>query len=483
MRAIRTFAILGIAALYLAGCQQEQAAQPAPPPPEVTVTQPVRKQIVQWDRYTGRLAAVQLVEVRPRVSGYLKSIHFDEGQMVKQGDLLFVIDPRPFEAALNSVTAQLEEAQAKVEQAKSIFGQRQAELKQAEAALDLAKKRLERSDVLLKRNAVSPEEGDIRESEYLQAQADVAASQANLAAAKAGISTAEAAVETAQAAIENARLDLSYTQLRAPISGRVSKWQVTEGNLVSGGSGQSTLLTTIVSTDPIHCYFDADEQAVLKYTRLAEQGKRQSSREVKNPVYLSLADEKGFPHKGHMDFVDNRLDPNTGTMRARAIFSNPDNVLTPGMFAQIRIPGTAPHEAILIPDEAIATDQSEKFVYAIDDKGVAKRIPVTVGETVDGLRVVESGLTGSETIVTHGLQLVRDGATVTTKVEQVVAVDDGLPDNYSPVPEIEWLSSRANISGNATEQQRQSWMPVTITKKYVDQPHAADTRIGSPNSL
>jgi RND family efflux transporter MFP subunit len=223
---------------------------------------------------------------------------------------------------------------------------------------------------------------------------------------------------------------------------------VTEGNLINGGTIQSTLLTTIVSLDPIHVYFDADEQAFLKYTRLAMEGKRQSSREVKNPVYFALADERsGYPHKGHMDFVDNRMDPNTGTMRGRAIFRNADLALTPGLFARLRLPGSAPYEAVLAPDSAIGSDQSVKYVLIVDAENKVRRQPVEIGPMSHGLRVVRSGLDGSERIVLRGLQRVRPGMQVTPIVEGIKSNgDNGLPDSYTPVPKEEWIALKGSAA-------------------------------------
>jgi RND family efflux transporter MFP subunit len=246
---------------------------------------------------------------------------------------------------------------------------------------------------------------------------------------------------------------LEYTRVIAPIAGRVSHRDATEGNLISGGTSQSTLLTTIVSLDPIHVYFDADEQAFLKYTRLAMEGKRQSSREVKNPVYIALADEKkGYPHKGHMDFVDNRLDPNTGTMRGRAIFRNADLSLTPGLFARLRLPGSAPYEAVLAPDSAIGSDQSVKYVLIVDAENKVRRQQVEIGPMSHGLRVVRSGLNGSERIVLRGLQRVRPGIQVTPIVEPIKSKgDNGLPDSYMPVPKEEWISMKPTSRGFAPQ--------------------------------
>ena len=283
--------LVSICVLLVSGCNRELTAQGASTQhvsPEVTVSQPLRKTIVEWDEYTARLQAVESVEVRARVSGYLESIHFKEGSIVKEDDLLFVIDPRPLKAELKRLEAEVKQAQADEENARAQF---------------------RRAQRLRTSKTISEEEYQIRRTTSLTATADV---------------------QSALAALEAARLNLEFTQVRAPISGRISRHFVTEGNLVLGGTGQTTLLTRIVSLDPIHAYFEASERAYLKYVRLSRSGKRPSSREVSNPVYLRLADEEGFPHRGHMDFVDNLLDPNTGTMTGRAIFPNPDRLLTPG---------------------------------------------------------------------------------------------------------------------------------------------------------
>jgi len=319
-----TFVLAGLA-LLLVGCERPQAA-PAPAPPKVTVSRPVVREVIEWDEYTGRLVAVESVEIRARVSGYLQSIHFNDGAIVKKGHLLFVIDPRPYQADLDRAAA---------------------ELRLANARLELAK------------------------SDYARAQ----------------------------------RL--------LPISGRISRKLVTEGNLINGGTAQSTLLTTIVSLDPIHCYIEADERAYLKYVRLSREGKRPSSREVRNPAYLALADETGFPHKGYIDFVDNRLDPNTGTMTGRAIFPNPDLTLTPGLFARVRIPGSGNYEALMVPDEAIGTDLSQKFVFVVNDQSIAEYRAVQLGPVINGLRVIREGLKPEDWVIVKGIQRARTG----TKVE------------------------------------------------------------------
>lgn len=408
---------------------------------KVFVAEPVVKEIVEWDEYVGRFEAVELVDVRARVSGYLMSIHFNEGDLVREQQLLFVIDPRPYQAALNQANADLNEAKATVKQSDASLLQIQAQRRESVARLDLARVRAERARALSERNVISAEERDMRETALVQATADVDANTAQVEAAQAAIATSNARVDTAQATVELAELNLEYTKVRSPIAGRVSSRFVTVGNLISGGTAESTLLTNIVSLDPIHCVFDADEQAFLKYTRLAKEGSRRSSRDVKNPVYVALADEtNGYPHIGHMDFVDNRLDPNTGTMRGRAIFRNPDRVLTPGLFARLRLPGSGVYQAVLIPDSAIGSDQAEKFVLVVEPGNKVRRQSVKLGPRSHGLRIVREGLKGNEQIIVRGIQRIRPGIEVTTEVETLKATDnEGLPDSYEPVPEDKWI--------------------------------------------
>lgn len=446
MKQILICAVLLLATMTLTGgCSQDSASSvpPPQPPAKVTITKPVVLPIVEWDQYTGRLDAIDSVEVRSRVSGYLQSTHFDEGQIVNAGDLLAIIDPRPFEAELSAAKSGIQEANARLAESRSMLRQAQAEQADAEAKLALANSRVDRTRNLVQSRAMSDEELDVRRSEKLQATAALEAAKAQIETAKAGIATAIAAIESAKAVVEAAQLNVQYTQIRAPINGRISRRMVTPGNLISGGSALSTLLTTIVSTNPIHCYFDANEQAFLKYARLSREGKRESSRDVKNPVYMRLIDENGFPHLGHMDFVDNQIDPNTGTMRGRAIFPNDDSTLTPGLFAEVRLPGSGRYDAVLIPDSAVGSDQSEKFVYVVDTENKIIRKPIELGPIAKGLRVIRSGLDGSESIVTRGLQRIFPGSIVEPTSEEInVAKDGDLPDDYQPVPPERWLSRR-----------------------------------------
>ncbi len=350
----------------IAACGKHEA--PPAPPPTVTVAHPLVQSVVEWDEYTARLSAVQSVEVRARVSGYLQSINFADGAVVSAGNLLFVIDPRPYEAVLARTRADQE---------------------LAEARLDLARKDLVRAEFLVKSRAISKEEADTR---------------------TAAVRQAEASLMGARAAVAAAALDVEFTRVTAPISGRASRHLVTEGNLiVGGGTSNATLLTSIVTLDPLYAYFEVDEQAYLKYSRLNLSGQRPSSREVQNPVEIGAADEATFPHQGWMDFVDNQLDPSTGTMQGRAIVPNHDLLLSPGQFVRLRLAGSGKYEAVLIPDEAIATDQAQRFVWVLDAENKAQYRTIEIGPRYEGKRIVRDGLTGEDRIVIAGLQRVRPG--------------------------------------------------------------------------
>tara|TARA_A100001391_G_scaffold196459_1_gene175044 strand:+ start:250 stop:1575 length:1326 start_codon:yes stop_codon:yes gene_type:complete len=427
--------------LAVVGCSRTAPQGAAPPPmPEVTVAKPIVKKIVEWDSYSGRLEPIEFVEVRSRVGGYLQSIHFEEGEIVNKGDLLFVIDPRPFDAELKSMEAAMSQANAQLLQAQAGVAEAEAQQLQTDAAVKLADTRLKRARTLMSRDATSQDELDQREAEFDQANANQAASHAKVNSAKAMIDAAQAAIESASAGLEAAKLNVTYSKIIAPITGRISSNFVDQGNLVSGGtSATATLLTTITSVEPIYCTFDVNEQEVLKYIRLAASGKRGSSREVRNPIYLGLVDEQGFPHQGHIDFVDNRFDPATATMRARGIFPNKNQVLFPGMFSRIRIPGSAPYEAVLIPDSAIGTDQASQFVFIVVD-GLIERKQVELGPLVHGLRVVREGLSGDESLVIEGLLKARPELQVKVDQQEIEVIEDGLPDEYDPVPKEEWLS-------------------------------------------
>lgn len=356
-------------ALVLGGCDSKPAADAAPLPSPVTVARPIEKTITEWDEYTGRFAAVETVEVRARVSGLIESIHFKEGQVVKQGDLLFVIDPRPYAFALEQVKADVERAKAKLEIA-SLDVQRAAPLR--------------RSQVVTER------EFDMRRTTERDAAAQVA---------------------SLKAAAKQAQLNLEWSQVRAPITGRISDKRVDAGNLIAGGQTGATLLTVIVSIDPIHFVFDGSEADFLRYLRLSAAGARPLSRDVQNPVAVRLADESDYKHQGRMNFVDNALNPRTGTIRARAVFDNKDGLLTPGHFGRLRLFG-GEHSALLVPDSAISSDQSRRILFAVAEDGTVGVKLVELGPMVDGLRVIRSGLAPTDRIIIDGLQRARPGQKV-----------------------------------------------------------------------
>ena len=369
--------LLLLAALVLAGCDGKPAAS-SPPPPSVTVARPLHKTIAEWDEYTGRFVAIETVEIRARVSGFIDTVHFKEGQIVKQGDLLFVIDPRPYRIT--------------VEQAK-------ADVDRAKAKLEIATLDVQRATPLVRSQTLTEREFDTRRSIERDAAAQVASSEA---------------------ALQQAQLNLEWTEVRAPISGRISDKRVDAGNLISGGQAGATLLTVIVSIDPIHFIFDGSEADFLRYLRLAAAGARPSSRDVQNPVSVRLADEPDFSHHGRMDFVDNTVNPKTGTIRGRAVFDNKNGLLTPGFFGRLRLFG-GEHEALLIPDSAIASDQASKIVFTVAGDGMVASQRVELGPIVDGLRVVRLGLKPTDRIVIEGLQRARPGQKVTPEDGKIEA--------------------------------------------------------------
>ena len=362
---------LGLAGISLAALTLNSRAddKPAAAPPLQTVTvAPVpEREISEWDEFTGRLEAVDQVEIRPRVSGYIKRVTFTEGREVKKGEVLFEIDPRPYQAEL---------------------ARAEAELERAKSAASLAASDVQRAQTLVKAQAISREEYDSRTSAEAQGGA--------------GVKAAEAAVQTA-------RLNLEWTRVRSPINGRVSNALVTSGNLVEAGP-PATLLTTVVSLDPMYVYFDSDEQTYLRYAGRARHGS--NWRTAKLPVYLGLANEDGFPHEGQLDFVDNQIDPNTGTIRTRAVFSNKSRALTPGLFARVKLVGDHKRKALLVRDAAIGTDQDRKFVLVVGQGDTLAYRPVVPGRLVDGLRIIDSGLQPGEHVVVNGLMRVRPGMKV-----------------------------------------------------------------------
>lgn len=373
---IAAFVALGLSTAGF-GCAGAPPSRPSAP--AVTVASVPDREITEWDDFTGRLEAVEAVEIRPRVSGYIRRVVFAEGKEVRKGDILFEIDPRPYEADL---------------------ARAEAELEQARAAQALAARDAERAQRLVQVQAISREEFDGRTTAVTQGAA---------------------AVRAAEAAVVTLRLNLEWTVVRSPISGRVSRAEVTEGNLVQAGPPTATLLTTVVSLDPIYVSFDSDEQTYLKYSAQARAGSGPNSRGVRTPVLLGLANEDGlFPHEGYVDFVDNQLNPQTGTIRVRAVFSNKDRFFTPGLFARIRLEGRRQHHATLVLDKAVGTDQDKKFVLVLNADSTVDYRSVRLGSLVDGYRVVTSGLASGERIVINGLQRVRPGMKVAPTVAAMV---------------------------------------------------------------
>lgn len=342
------------------------AAQGPPPnaPPPITVAKPVVKDIREWDEFIGRFEAVAEVEVRARVSGYLDKVHFRDGAIVKAGDLLFTIDQRPYRAALQEADATLASAKARV---------------------DYAAADIERAEALRRSGNIPEQVFDQRRQALLTARADF---------------------DRAQAALNRARLDMEFTEIRAPLTGRVSRKLLSEGNLVTANQ---TVLTNIVSLDPIHFYFDVDERSYLAYTQMALDGTRPSSRTTANEVYVALSNEREPTRRGRMDFVDNRLDAATGTMRGRAVFDNKDLALTPGLFGRLRLIGSGVYRGVLLPEEAIGADQDRRVVYVVGEGDKLVMRPVRLGPRIDGYRVIREGLKGDDTVVVAGLVRVRPG--------------------------------------------------------------------------
>lgn len=388
---IRSFlaaAALFVLAVSLSGCGEDdkaKAAQAAPPAPQVTVSKPTKKLVSDSDEYVGRFVAMDYVEVRARVSGYLDQIHFADGQLVKKGESLFTIDRRPFEASLD---------------------QSKAAIAQAEANLAFADSDLARGESLQRGTVISQQTLDQRTQAKRVAQANVTAQKA---------------------ATRSAELDLQFTELTAPVSGRIGDRRVSTGNLVTGNT---TLLATIASVDPIRFEFTMDEASYLRYTRAATAAAGDSAnRGLKLPVKLKLIDEKNFTHEGKIDFVDNAIDQSSGTIRGRAEFPNPDGRLTPGMFGRIQLATSAPAEALLVPDNAIATEQVRKFVYTVNAENVANPKYVELGPLVDGLRVITAGLDPNDTIVVNGLMRVRPGVKVTPQQASEAKTAENAPAN------------------------------------------------------
>ncbi|MCC2607398.1 efflux RND transporter periplasmic adaptor subunit [Planctobacterium marinum] len=354
-------------AAVVSACGTHAQENTAPPAPSVSVAEVIEHRLTEWDEFTGRLEAPQNVELRPRVSGYIDIVAFEEGDIVTAGEPLFFIENKPFKAEVRRLEAELMNAHA-----------------QKELAISEAK----RAENLLAKNAISEEIADSRRAQLKQATARVS---------------------SVDAALELARLNLSYTRVEAPISGRVSRATFTKGNYVTAGQ---SVLTNLASTDKVYAYFDADEQTYLHYVKLAREGSRPSSREHENLVLMGLASDKDYPYQGHIDFLDNRVNPSSGTIRGRAVFDN-DGQFIPGLFARLKLVGSASYNGILIDDKAIGTDLSNKFVLVLDNDNKVQYRAVTLGEKVNGLRIIKSGLQAGERIVVNGLQRVRPGSAVT----------------------------------------------------------------------
>ena len=356
---------LGASAAVISGCGHGGAQQQQMPPTAVTVAPVEQKELVEWREFTGRTEPVAAVEIRPRASGYIQEVRFQSGQLVKKGDVLFVIDPRPNQAALD----------------------------QRQAVYDQAKSEADRTEKLLQSNAISAEEAGARKARY----------------------------EEAKANLDLAKLDLDYTQVKSPIDGRVSRALLTEGNYVSGTAGGASLLTTVVSVNPVYVYADVDEDTLLKFNRLADTKKLETNEAGKIPVQLQLADESEFPHQGYIESFDNQLNPNTGSILLRAVFQNDDSRIVPGLFARIRVPLSERHAALLVDERAIGTDQANKFVLTLTTSNTVAYRPVQLGPLVEGRRIIRSGLEAGEKIIVNGLARVRPGSPVTPEMEPATA--------------------------------------------------------------
>ena len=368
-RFIAPVIIVLVAAAEMA-CSRRASLPPQDPLP-VNVVTVIEKQVNEWDEFTGRLEAVESVEIRPRVSGYITEIHFAAGAIIKQGDLLYVIDPRPYQAD---------------------FDRAAAELERTEAQLKLAQIELDRGKELRAKNTISASEFDQRAATY---------------------QGAFAAMRSAEASKNSAALNLEFTQIKSPIDGRVSDERITVGNLVQPGAGPENVLTTVVSVDPIYAKVDADENAVLKYVKLSNEGKRVSARTAKIPAYVELGNETDFPHEGIIDFVDNRLDPGTGTVRARIVLKNWNpNFITPGLFVRVRISGATPYRAALVDDKVISSQQGLKYAYVVKPDNTVERRVLQTGPLFEGKRIVKSGLNDGEKVISTRLQILQAGMQV-----------------------------------------------------------------------
>ncbi|MGB6911580.1 MAG: efflux RND transporter periplasmic adaptor subunit [Pseudolabrys sp.] len=385
----RRLSALLVLATLVASCGEQQKQGGGPPPPAVTVAKPIKRTVVDYDEYVGRFAAINSVEIRARVSGYLDKLHFKDGQVVKQGDLLFTIDKRPFQNTLDQARANLVQAQSNVAFTESDYT---------------------RGQQLVRDKTITDQTFEQRAQAFRNAKASVSANEA---------------------AVRQAELDMEFTELRAPMNGRIGDRRVSPGNLVTGGTGgNTTLLATIVSIDPIYFEFTFDEASYLRYERLSTAGQDVASRNAGVQVALKLIDESDFDHEGRMDFVDNVIDRSTGTIRGRAVLANSKEIFTPGMFARVRVPGTAPYEALLVPDAAIGTEQARRFVMVVDDQDTARPKYVTLGQvTKDGLRAIKDGIGPDDRIVVSGLMQARPGQKVKPEEQgaKPTAGPDGAP--------------------------------------------------------
>jgi multidrug efflux system membrane fusion protein len=372
---------------------------------EVTVAQVISERLTEWDEFTGRIQAPQTVELRPRVSGYIDFVAFEEGSMVKAGDALFAIDNRQFKAEVKRLTA---------------------DLANANSQFTLAEREYQRANNLVAKKAISKELLDNRLASKQQTQAHV---------------------QSVRAALELAKLNLGYTHVTAPIGGRVSNAKITKGNYVTAGQ---SILTSIVSTKEVYAYFDADEHTYLKYAQLAKQGSRASSRNTRNPVYMGLASDHDFPYAGVIDFVDNKVDPSTGTIRGRAVFDNKDGSLIPGLFARIKLAGSGSYEGILIDDKAIGTDLNNKYVLVLNQDNAVEYRAVTLGEKLNGLRIIKHGLTAGEKIVVNGLQRVRSGDDV-SPIEADMSSQETLDNIRSQQARLDTLFSEGQFASHVIE--------------------------------
>jgi multidrug efflux system membrane fusion protein len=364
-----------LAAVPFVGACRKTTAVPEAPTPSVSVAPALQKEIVEWAEFTGRVEPVESVEVRPRVSGYLQKVEFQSGQLVKKGDVLFVIDPRWHQAD---------------------FDRHQAEAERARVQLETARREADRTPQLLASRAISAEDAEARVARFQEAKAVLLG---------------------AEAARDSAKLDLEHTQVRAPISGRVSRALLTEGNYVSGVAGANSLLTTLVSVDPVYVYADVDEDTLLRFNGLVRSGKIELDAAGKVPAMLQLGDESDFVHRGHVESFDNRLDSNSGSILVRAIFPNPESRIVPGLFARIRLPLSGRHPVVLVSERSLATDQAQKYVMTVTPTNTVAYQAVTLGPVIDGLRVIRTGVQAGERVVVSGLQKVRPGMPVQVQAE------------------------------------------------------------------